>query len=181
MRVWLLAVGMLFGTGLAALADPVEDFVELHGFFATARDELPEISGIEGEWLAMTLLLGSRTERTPDHSEVEDYLNRFCGEDRATARLVKTISDRSLLIETLGPQRFEERLDWIGGRRFARSFDTDALVKHLFGDAFPAPDPAYQLWLNTIDVPREVDLYTPTPDILVIEGNGLAQTFVRCP
>lgn len=155
-----------------------ENYRAAHGTFAY---ELPGevLDGLDGEWLPLSLLSGYGAE-PPSVEEVESYVERFCGTEPRRSYQVTVTGATSLTIDNRMPERgFEYVLHWIGGTLFARSFDAEDYFRFLgFEDSERFEDMRARALGGFV---REVGLFRPAPDILVLTGTARPEILGRCP
>ena len=178
----IAAVGMACAHLADAQAGPIgEDYVAADSVFGLARPA-DITTGLDGNWLPLSSLAGGPGAAPVGADSIEGYVQEFCGRQTAIIARLEQTSETSFVMTT-GPEdtSVTYRLDWLGGSRFSRSFDPDALIAQLGldrGDDEAAIDRRAQALRQA---PREVDVYRTAADILVVQSAGRAEIYGRCP
>ncbi|MGF1624638.1 MAG: hypothetical protein ACFCVH_07125 [Alphaproteobacteria bacterium] len=174
-------VSALAHPALAQTATIGENYVAAHAIFGqTAPAEVT--AGLDGAWLPLSTLAGGPGAPAVGADSIQNYVEEFCGRTLAIVARVEQLGGTGFVM-TVGPEDrpVAFRFDWLGGSRYARSFDPAAFLAHLGLDR--AEDQAAQeRQANALaHTPREVDIHRTAPDILVIHSAGQAEIYGRCP
>lgn len=164
-------LGFLVAGAAAAQEPPEPDTAALVDIFR--RHPAPEITaGLDGRWAAIAI---DGLEDTP---AIEDFRDRACAHPAGVVRTISVLAHGAFTIAQ-GPADTEVvfRLDPIGGARFSRMFDPDAVAAYLHIDQL-GPEFRERTLHN---LARELDVYRVAADILVLAADGNAEILMRCP
>lgn len=129
-------------------------------------------AGLAGQWVSLPI------DNLADETDLDAFRDRACAAGPAAVRTVADAGDGAFTItQGTGERVVTFHLDPLGDSLFSRMFDADAFAAYLGLDR-ATPVMREGMMRN---VAREVTVYRPTPDLLILAAAGRAELMMRCP
>jgi len=168
-----------------AVAGPAH--AQLDDDFAAANRTFGQVSAtgvvddLDGEWLPLSTLSNLNGE-DPDPGLITSLLERICGNDPVRGAVFTVLDQASFeMVSANSGGELVYRFDWIGGARFHRSVDPQALFRVRGFDTIEG-ERGIEMRASVLEsTASQVDLYRISPDLLAMATQPRVEIFGRCP